>query len=189
MKTNKPVYSIFFFATLLLFSGCGNDEDPTPENEEELITTVRLTFTEGGSSFVAEWKDLDGDGANAPVVDDITLEAGKTYAVTLDLLNESETPAESITTEIEEEAEEHQFFFVVGGDLALTAVYDDEDSDGKPVGLKNTFTTGDASTGTLTIILRHEADKAGIGVSDGDVTNAGGETDIETVPAFSVVIE
>lgn len=189
MKTNKPVYSIFFFATLLLFSGCGNDEDPTPENEEELITTVKLTFTEGGSSFVAEWKDLDGDGANPPVVDDITLEAGKTYTVTLDLLNESETPAESITAEIEEEADEHQFFFVVGGNLALSATYDDEDGDGNPVGLKNTFTAGDASTGTLTVILRHEPNKTASGVSDGDATNAGGETDIETVPAFSVVIE
>lgn len=189
MKTNNAIYSIFFFATLLLFSGCGNDEDPTPENEEELITTVRLTFTEGDSSFDVEWKDLDGDGANSPVVDDITLEAGKTYAVTLDLLNESETPVESITEEIEEEAEEHQFFFVVGGDLALTAVYDDEDADGNPVGLKNRFTAGDASTGTLTIILRHEPNKSASGVSDGDPTNAGGETDIETVPAFSVVIE
>ena len=42
-----------------------------------------------------------------------------------------------------------------------------------------TATTGDASSGDVTVILRHEPDKEADGVSDGDVTNAGGETDVE----------
>lgn len=189
MKTKQTFYSLFFFATLLLFSGCGDDEDPVIENEEELITTVKLTFTEGTNSFDVEWKDADGDGANTPVVDDIELEAGKTYAVSIELLNESVTPAESINSEVEEEALEHQLFYVVGGGLDLAVTYDDEDEEGNPVGLLTNFIAGEAGSGSLTIILRHEPVKTAGGVAEGDPTNAGGETDIETVPAFEVTIQ
>lgn len=180
----------FVFATLLLLSGCNNeDEDPIIENEEELITTVVLTFSNDDGVFTAEWKDEDGDGAMGPVVDDITLEAGKSYNVAVELLNESIAPAESITEEVEEEADEHQFFFVVSNGLDLAVAYDDEDADGNPVGLTNTFTAGETGVGTLTVILRHEADKTASGVSDGDPANAGGETDIETTPPFNVAIQ
>ncbi len=182
--------SVFIFATLLLLSGCGNDDaDPVNENEEELITTVRLTFSSGTDTFTAEWKDEDGDGAMDPMVDDIVLASGTTYTMVLQILNESETPAENITEEIEEEAEEHQFFFVASDALNLTVEYDDEDADGNPVGLKNVFTAGGASTGTLTVILKHEPNKTAAGVRDGDPTNAGGETDIETTPPFNVTIQ
>lgn len=180
----------FVFATLLLLSGCNNeDEDPIIENEEELITTVVLTFSNDDGAFTAEWKDEDGDGAMDPVVDDIMLETGKTYNVTLKLLNESVTPAENITEEVEEEAGEHQFFFVVSNGLDLAVAYDDEDADGNPVGLTNTFTAGEAGTGTLTVILRHEPNKTAGGVADGDPANAGGETDIETTPPFNITIQ
>jgi len=37
------------------------------------------------------------------------------------------------------------------------------------------------------VTLRHQPDKGAIGVSDGDITNAGGETDIEVL--FDVIIE
>ena len=50
---------------------------------------------------------------------------------------------------------------------------------GHPIGLQIKMTTGMATTGMLTIILRHEPNKDATGVSDGDITNAGGETDIE----------
>jgi len=189
MKTRQVFYSLFFFATLLLFSGCGDDEDPVKENEEELITTVKLTFTEGANSFEAEWKDADGDGANEPVVDNIALEVGRTYTVSIDLLNESVTPAESINSEVEEEALEHQLFYVVGGGLDLAISYDDEDAEGNPIGLLTNFTAGAAGSGSLTIILRHEPVKTASGVAEGNPTNAGGETDIETVPAFEVTIQ
>ena len=36
-------------------------------------------------------------------------------------------------------------------------------------------------------MLRHEPDKSAAGVSSGDITNAGGETDIEV--SFNVIIE
>ncbi len=61
------------------------------------------------------------------------------------------------------------------------------DGNGNPVGLTFNLTTGDATTGSVTIILRHEPMKDASGVSDGDITNAGGETDISvTITNVSV---
>lgn len=188
MMNSKLNYA-FLFATLLLLAGCNDDPDPVIENEEELITTVKLTFTEGANSFSAQWKDLDGDGANPPVVDDITLAPETSYMVTLELFNETTDPIDNISAEVSEEGAAHQFFFITEGGVDLTTSYDDQDENGRPIGLENTFTTGAASSGTLRVILRHEPNKEGAGVSDGDITNAAGETDVETLPAFNVVIQ
>ena len=89
------------------------------------------------------------------------------------------TPAEDITAEVLEEALEHQVFYqVASGDFVIQ--YADQDSNGNPIGLSTNFqsnTTG----GNLTVILKHEPSKTAAGVSGGDITNAGGETDIEVV--------
>lgn len=164
-----------------MFSACDeDDDDPIIPNEEELITTVNYVLTPagGGSAVTLTFVDLDGDGGNAPTITGGTLEMNQTYSGELELLNESENPAEDITEEIEEEDEDHQFFF--SSDIAgLTFTYNDMDADGNPIGLKSTLTTGNAGSGTITIILQHEPDKNAAGVSDGDITNAGGEIDIE----------
>ena len=89
-----------------------------------------------------------------------------------------ESPAEDITEEVKEEAEEHQFFFQTSIN-GLSVVYNDKDADDNPIGLSSTVTTSEAGSGNLTIILRHEPSKNASGVSAGDITNAGGETDIE----------
>ena len=107
-----------------------------------------------------------------------TLSANQSYSGSLDLLNEAETPAESITAEVAEEDDEHQFFFASTLD-GLSVAYTDQDDNGNPLGLQTTLTTGEAGSGELTIILRHEPDKSAAGVADGNIENAGGETDIE----------
>jgi hypothetical protein len=65
--------------------------------------------------------------------------------------------------------------------------YDDMDGSGNPIGVANTYLTGDAGSGTFTVTLRHEPNKTAAGVADGDITNAGGETDIEV--EFPVTIQ
>ena len=62
----------------------------------------------------------------------------------------------------------------------------DFDGDGNPVGLANILTTGSAGSGNLTVTLKHEPDKSASGVSDGDMTNAGGETDISVTWVITV---
>lgn len=181
----KPIKRNFLFTLLfttgILFYSCSDDEEPVPVNEEEVITTMTITLAPqgGGTQVTLQTRDLDGDGPNAPVVTvSGPLSSGQVYNGTIELLNETESPAENITEEVEGEGEEHQFFFVVGGSLDLDTDYADQDGDGNPVGLAFTATAGAASTGTLTVVLRHDPDKDAAGVSDGDIANAGGETDI-----------
>lgn len=169
------------FGTFAMFS-CSSDDDaaPTPVNEEEVITTLNVTLSPAtGTDIVLSSRDLDGEGPTAPVITAPALAANTTYTGTLELLNEMESPAEDITEEVAEEDDEHQFFFQVIGDATLTVNYTDMDDDGNPVGINFTLTTGDASTGNLNIVLRHLLDKNAAGVSDGDITNAGGDTDIQ----------
>ena len=187
MYTSKYMLLLLASAFLILFNSC--DDDVVIPNEEELITTLIMTFSPdgGGSDVEFRFTDLDGDGGDPPVINNGILDTNTTYNVALRLLNESENPAEEVTDEIEEEDEEHQFFFETGGGLGLKIVYSDQDSNGDPIGLASAITTVGAEAGTLKVTLRHEPDKAAPGVSDGDITNAGGETDIEVT--FNVTVQ
>lgn len=182
----NSAYFLGLFAFLFMVSSCSKD-DPMEENEEEVITTLTLTLTDGSTVKTIQFRDEDGDGGTPSVLTVDTLDANTTYGYTAAFLNETETPAEVITTEIAEEDDEHQLFFVASGGLNLTHAYGDQDDDGNPVGLAGTITTGDASQGSFVVTLRHEPIKDATGVSDGDITNAGGETDIEV--DFTVVIQ
>ncbi len=184
--------AFLLFTGTLLFTACDNDEDPALINEEELITTVRLTFAPvgGGSPVIATWQDLDGDGSNPPTVSPIALARGKVYTLTLELSDNSGSTSKDITEEVEAEAEAHQFFFRTSGLTGVTFAYNDKDQDNRPIGLSNTVTTPNAAaTGTLTVILRHDLNKEATGVAGGDPANAGGETDVETTPPFAVTVQ
>ncbi len=187
MKNYFKLVSITLFT--LLFVACSSDDDAAPEpvNEEEIITTMIVTL-DGPDQVVLTYQDLDGDGPDSA---DITvsgaLTASATYAGSIRLLNETETPAENITEEVEEEDDEHQFFYAASSDLNVEVEYANFDGNGNPLGTMFILTTGEASSGSLTFTLQHEPDKSGAGVSDGDITNAGGETDIEVT--FEVEIQ
>jgi hypothetical protein len=175
MKNVKNMLWALPLFSILFFTACEKD-DPEVPNEEELITTLIYTLT----------PEDGGNGGNAPVIVNGTLAANTTYAGALSLLNETETPAESISEEVEEEADEHQFFFSASG-VNATVSYADADGNGNPIGLASTVVAGAVSSGTLIITLRHEPAKSASGVSDGDITNAGGETDIEVT--FDVTVQ
>ena len=173
---------------MLFITSCKKD-DPIIENEEELITTLIYTLTPeaGGAPVVLSFQDLDGvDGTIAPIFTGGTLAANTSYNGSLQLLNESVNPAEDITVEVQEEAEEHQFFFeiTISG---LSITYDDLDDNGNPIGLLSKITTTGSGSGTIKVTLRHEPNKTAAGVSTGDITSAGGETDIEVT--FNVVVQ
>ncbi|MCH9661897.1 MAG: type 1 periplasmic binding fold superfamily protein, partial [Bacteroidetes bacterium] len=102
------------------------------------------------------------------------LTAGETYNGTVQFLNETESPAENITTEVVEEADEHQVFYITGGGLDAAFNYNDTDSQGNPLGVTFTTVASNASSGTLNVTLRHEPMKP----NDGTLSDAGGETDV-----------
>ena len=182
---NLKILSLLFTLAIIVISCSDDDETPEPVDEEEVITTMTITLSPqgGGTDITLQTRDLDGDGPNAP---DITisgnLSANATYDGAIELLNETENPAEDITAEVQQEDEEHQFFFSVSGSLATTG-YSDQDADGNPVGLQFTLVTGAAGSGVLGVTLRHEPKKP----NDGTLADAGGETDISQ--NFNVTVE
>ncbi len=170
---------------------CKKDEisDPIIPNEQEIITTLTYSLTPmgGGNTIQLVFLDMDGDGPQDPVITvSDSLAANSEYVGELILLNETITPADTINSEILGEAEDHQFFFHTQS-IDLNTSYTDADANGNPIGLSSLLTTGNASQGTLSIVLRHEPDKTASGVAQGDIGNAGGETDIEAV--FDVTIQ
>lgn len=177
----------FAFLTILFTTSCSNDDNP-PVNEEELITTVAVTFTGGGQTITLTSRDLDGDGPNSPVIAQTggNFVNGTTYAGSVSFLNELENPVEDITIEVAEEAEDHQVFYQITNSLGAFA-YSDLDANGNPVGLAFNFTTTNDGTGQIQVVLRHLPNKSASGVATGDITNAGGETDVQVI--FPVVIQ
>ena len=189
MKTMKrcSMYALLAIAML----GCSDDDTPEVINEEEVITTVILTLTpESGEQVILTTIDLDINDNTPPetTVSGSFLENTE-YQGAVRFLNETETPAEEITDEVLEEADEHQVFYEIQEGLDIGIMYNDDqqDTQGNPIGLQIILSTGVASSGSLTVTLRHEPNKSAEGVSDGDITNAGGETDITTT--FNVSIQ
>ncbi len=193
VKMNKQLkfYALAIVASLAL-SSCEKD-DPIPVNEEELITTITAIYTPvgGGTAVTLLYKDLDGDGPNAPVISvSSPFAQSKTYNGSVTFKNEAANPAEDITPEITAEGVDHQLFYQKTGTLnAFTygTAASNLDTNGKPIGLQSVFMTTGAASGTLKITLRHEPNKSAANVAAGDITNAGGATDAEVTFPISVL--
>jgi hypothetical protein len=185
---------------LLLAPACG--DDPDVPDEQEVITTVILSFQPvGGAPLTFEFDDPDGDGGDPPIIDDIVLPAG-TYTLAVGFENRLEDPPEDITEEIGDEADAHLVLFtgtaVVGpatDNLSGPLVHDyaDLDANGLPIGLENQITASEG-TGQLTVTLLHmppemppgkAADSVDL-VRDGGIAAAGGSTDAQVT--FEVTV-
>lgn len=180
------------YAFILLFAGMGitacQPDDPVIPNEEEVITTLQYTLTDNNNNTVIfTFKDLDGDGGTAPLITITdTLRAHTVYEGAMSLRNEAGNDIISISDEVEDESEFHQLFYSTTiNDLTIS--YADEDINGHPIGLFTKVQTGSSGQGEISIILRHNLQKTASGVSQGDITNAGGETDISVT--FSVNVQ
>ncbi len=129
LKTMKTMKTGAFYALLTLaMLGC-SDDDTTPEiiNEDELITTVILTLTpDSGDQVVLTTIDLDGDGPDEPVTTVVgSFSENTQYQGAVQFLNETEDPAEDITQEVIEEADEHQVFYTISDGLNIQTTYED----------------------------------------------------------------
>lgn len=166
-KFNRLVLTLFV-VSLSLMASCSDDPEAT--NEEEVITTVVVTLTPAeGDPVLLTWDDADLDA----VVDEseinvsANLEISKTYTAVIQLLNKSVSPEVDITEEVADEAEDHIFCFTVSGvNIAITNR--NTDSNGLPLGITSTWTTTTLSSGTVTVVLRHQP-----GVKTGDCPGAG----------------
>lgn len=159
----------------ILFSSCNKNNDQ-PGNEEELITTLRVSLYKSGSStpMVFEFSDPDGNGGNPPVrFDTIRVDAGSSYTCGLQVLDESKTPAVDITPEVIAEGTAHQFYYQPTG-VSIIVQNVNTDIKNYPLGNTSTWTTAPATEGFMKITLKH---KPGIKTANDDISI--GETDVE----------
>lgn len=180
----------FFRPFLLLalpfvFTACDDDKDPAPIDENEVITTVTYTLTPvgGGTPVAVTFRDPDGDQGSQPgvITGALTLAAGTSYTGSLTVLDETKSPADNVTEEIREKADEHLFVYTVSPAGLLTVTRTDRDSKGLEVGLNTSVQArATAGTGTLNIVLRHQP-----GTKDGTATPGSSDVDV----SFPVTVQ
>ena len=195
MKNSFFKKSKFYVLILLLLGSvmvsCDEDE-PAKEDTPELITKVTLTFTPTtGEPIVVTAEDPDNIGSQDIVTSPIALKINTTYTLSISLINGLADPGDEaydIGKEVEEEGDEHMFFFSWTGGFSSpegdgnidnrsdAVVYGDEDVNGLPLGLITTWTTGtEASTeNTFRIVLKHQPD-----LKSTTSTTQDGETDMD----------
>lgn len=191
-KSARLVFMAVTFVALALFTSC--NDDPEPENVPELITKATLIFTPigGGTTVTVNATDPDGEGVQDIVVDGpINLVKNKSYTLTVELINQLANPTDpeyNITEEVEEEGDEHMFFYswtnnvfsnpAGNGNIdsrADAVNYNDRDKNGLPLGLSTSWTTREApASGSFRIILKHQPDLKSATSSATD-----GETDLD----------
>ena len=179
---HTPINNLLFRLALLgllaatpLFSACNDDnDDPTPDDDNEQITTVMYTLTpsSGGNAVTVTYQDVDGDGGAAPTIGTLTLAANTTYTGALTLRDETKNPVVDTSAEILQEADEHLFVFEPAPTNLVTVTRTDRDRNNLEVGLQTRLVTTTAATGTLKITLRHQP-----GTKNGTATP--GDTDVE----------
>lgn len=172
----------FFIAIAAIIQSCTDaTTPPLPSDETELITTlkVELTDTLTGQKLNYFFRDLDGEGGNAPSQWDTIKLADSSYCrVSLKFLNESNPNSiQNITLEILAEQTNHIICFTPS---VVNAVISRTDTDGTyQVGINSTWKTGAISSGNIEIKLKHQ-----LGVKNGGCDP--GETDVQVV--FPTVI-
>ncbi|HYG01450.1 MAG TPA: hypothetical protein VD927_03345 [Chryseosolibacter sp.] len=187
---SKSFLYVSTFTIALAFSGCDDDE-PMREDTPEMVTQIALTFSSAGEPLAFTATDPDGDGPEDIQIDaPILLQANTTYTLNIALINGLASPGEpgyDLTAEVEEEADEHIFFFGWEGGLFASPSgdgnldnrddsvnYEDEDSSGLPLGLTTTWLTGNGGTGAFRLVLKHQP---GLKTSSSGSTT--GETDVD----------
>lgn len=186
----KRITLYFSLLVATLLSACKEDvEAPEEENEEEVITDIKLVFTNAAdASDVVEASAQDPDGAGVQelqILNEINLSKEKTYLLSFEIMNNLDSPGEDIGEEILEEAEDHQIFFGFSNNAFANPTgngnidsssdpvnYTDEDANGNPIGLATTWITASSelTDGVFTVRLQHQPDikSATTGATDGD---------------------
>ncbi len=172
-------------SVMLAGTSCEDDEPKPIVDEQEVITTVKLSLVpEGkGQNVTATFSDPDGTGGNNPTVETLVLAPNTTYKMTVTLSDDSQATSKDLTAEVKNKGDEHELFFDKVGSLNITSVQKtDMDKNNRPIGLEATIVTGAASTGKLRVTLKHQP---GLKGNTSDISK--GATDVQA--EFPAVIQ
>ncbi len=175
----KTISKFLIITVITIFAACSSDDDiPQVINEEETITTVKLSVIEDGTTNTQNVSWIQGiNGTNN--LPTITLEQNKTYNVRIQFLDESNpSDIEDITEEVIEEKDEHYIFYdsTVNGLTISSSTNDIIDTNNIGINIDTNWQISTTSTGgTVRAYLIHEPSQKTGNVRD----DFGGETDIE----------
>jgi hypothetical protein len=176
MKSFITFISYTAIGSLVILASCKKDDGKDPTNPgttipQEQITTVILSGynhdnpADAARQFTVKWEDLDGNGGNAPTIDSLLLDTGIEYHVHILLLDKTKTPFDTISNEVEELKNIHQFFYTpsasLNGKMEVGILDYDDNNPPLPVGLEFHMDTRASSSfalpvfGSLNIILSH----------------------------------
>jgi hypothetical protein len=171
---------------LVSLAACG-DSSTAPGGESEVISRVTLTLTpsNGGAALTTYIDDTDGNGPTAPSAQVAVpaLVRGVTYTGTVKFENRLKSPAEDITAEVQEEANEHRVFYALTSGSGVTITTTDVDGQNRPLGLRfSKAVAAGATAGAARVVLCHYDDAPKVATA----TSCTGETDIDVSFAYTI---
>lgn len=169
---DNRISGLLMLGLVALLVQCKSASDVTPDDENELITTVQLEFTPESSGFPTvqafTYRDADGEGGNAPTkFDTVSLQANTIYTLKVKLLDESKNPAVDVSQKVKEKSDEHLVAFTSTPATLLKYTYSDKDANDLPIGLTGLVLTGPPGMGKLKVQLRHQPAISGKAQKDG----------------------
>jgi hypothetical protein len=174
----KIALGILVFSAVI--TSCKKDKVEEP-NDNEVITTMKLTFVPagGGTTLTYQFDDADGPGGAAPTQQEIVLAPSKSYAVTVQLLDKTKTPVSDITLEVAAESDAHRFYYepTAGSNITVSGL--NNDGNGVPLGITSTWATGALATGKVKVTLRHYPGTPPGKLAGDPVNSSKSNTDIE----------
>jgi hypothetical protein len=178
---------LFFLLLLTSLFSCKKENGIEPTDDNELITTVELVFTDPGNiSRTFRFRDLDGDVRTPPeAFDTLRLVRNTEYKIAVLVSDESKGTKQDITASIKEEGDVHLFVYKAKPVSLLAIQLVDLDKYALPVGLNATAKTQYfPGNGLLQVLLKHQPPLNGKLVKTGD--EDAGSTDLDV--SFPVLI-
>lgn len=166
----KRIFSTALLSLSILAFSCKKD-DPVHEHENENINQVQLTFHNENTHKTFLWT-LDQ-------IDTILLDENQTYELSIAFLHADQDKTEDLTSEIQEEAENHQIVYSIEPSSLASITYLDKDVNNLPIGLESEIKISDAGNGKFRVVLKHFNDSKNIPSS--------GSTDVDI--QFPIVIQ
>jgi len=184
-------YLVLFFLFFATISCKKFDEDMSPMDDNELITSIELHFEElnnGTNEFTVKALDRDGDGI-FEYIQPVVLDKNTDYDFEIAAFDDSRSKRINVTEGIEEESDVHLFIFRFLPFSMGTVSNLNTDKNGLAFGSKAKLSTHNISStksqgSKFQVLLKHQPPVNGISVKNGDENL--GSTDIDLT--FDLII-